>query len=612
MPLSGAKSLAVVIALILGVLAIRHRHAIASAVRRYFTEPSTPFNLAVFRIAFFTGVGVLLLLEYEVGPVRELARLPRELVTAPQGFGGIADSVPLSPTLVSVSYVAALVCCFLAAIGLFTRTACWGFVLSLAYYLTVPQLFGKVDHYHHILWLGLIFAVSRSGDALSIDSVRQAWRRRPGEETAAPPRGLQYSLPLRFTWLLMGVIYLFPGLYKYKVDGLKWLDPSTLEFWMYSKWYELDGWRPLIRVDEVPALLTAGAAFTLVFECAFLCLVIFPRARPFLAVAGLGFHNSTNLLMRIPFYSLQVLYVSLIDWEKLSARVFGRRGRLTIGYDGSCGICRKTVASLGTLSLPGALRFVNVLDAEACRDAGLGGFDTTHLLTDMHLRDGDEVFRGYHAYRRLAWRVPPLWPVLPLLYLPPVKYVGSRIYGRVAWSRSCSSQAAQAAPAGRGGPERRPRRAGAARPIAGVGSALVVAAFAAGVLHVQQGWPISHYPTFSGIPKGNEKQVLVVEGRTASGKVETVDLRDELSFLPSQRFSALLGGVLSQAGARRERSLRVLMGAVDPAAEDGTPFESLTVRRATVSIEPDSAGEVLASSRILTIRALELARLPGR
>ena len=44
---------------------------------------------------------------------------------------------------------------------------------------------------------------------------------------------------------------------------------------------------------------------------------------------------------------------------------------------------------------------------------------------------GAKTYKGYDAYRAMAFRLPVLWPVLPLLFLWPVPQVGRRIYRSV-------------------------------------------------------------------------------------------------------------------------------------------------------------------------------------
>jgi predicted DCC family thiol-disulfide oxidoreductase YuxK len=49
--------------------------------------------------------------------------------------------------------------------------------------------------------------------------------------------------------------------------------------------------------------------------------------------------------------------------------------------------------------------------------------------------DGGRLYHGFAALRWLAWRLPPLWPLAPLLYVPGVLTVGQRLYLWVARNR---------------------------------------------------------------------------------------------------------------------------------------------------------------------------------
>ena len=53
------------------------------------------------------------------------------------------------------------------------------------------------------------------------------------------------------------------------------------------------------------------------------------------------------------------------------------------------------------------------------------------------MADGTRARSGFLAYRLIAARVPVLWPLLPLMALPPVARLGERLYRQIADSRAC-------------------------------------------------------------------------------------------------------------------------------------------------------------------------------
>jgi len=63
--------------------------------------------------------------------------------------------------------------------------------------------------------------------------------------------------------------------------------------------------------------------------------------------------------------------------------------------------------------------------------------DPERLMQEMHVVTPGEkkVYHGYGAFRRLAWRLPLFWPLVPFLYLPGVPELGQRIYLWVARNR---------------------------------------------------------------------------------------------------------------------------------------------------------------------------------
>jgi hypothetical protein len=68
-----------------------------------------------------------------------------------------------------------------------------------------------------------------------------------------------------------------------------------------------------------------------------------------------------------------------------------------------------------------------------------GQLTQERCLTDMHVvRPDGAVVTRFEAYRSLAWTIPALWIVLPILYVPGVPLIGDRVYGYVAASRGSS------------------------------------------------------------------------------------------------------------------------------------------------------------------------------
>lgn len=111
-----------------------------------------------------------------------------------------------------------------------------------------------------------------------------------------------------------------------------------------------------------------------------------------------------------------------------------RRGQVL--YDGDCKFCRKSVEALRRLDWLDRLDYMDVRDPDALADVGVS-LEPGRLLEEMHLvtPDGAKVYSGFRAFRWIAWRLPLLWVVAPLLYLPGAESVGQRMYLWVARNR---------------------------------------------------------------------------------------------------------------------------------------------------------------------------------
>ncbi len=110
--------------------------------------------------------------------------------------------------------------------------------------------------------------------------------------------------------------------------------------------------------------------------------------------------------------------------------------RAQVLYDGQCPLCLKSVGLLKRLDWFGRLTYVNARDRARLppSDAPL---DPDRLLQEMHVLtpDSRRLYHGFAALRWIAWRLPLLWPVAPLLYLPGVPWLGQRLYLWVARNR---------------------------------------------------------------------------------------------------------------------------------------------------------------------------------
>ena len=278
----------------------------AGSIKRHFLVAGSPIDLAVVRMVFFASV---LPLAYSATP-RQMAGLPDELITMPSGASWIYRLVPPSEALARGGAIVMAVTAVAAMIGWRARPAAAIWAVTATWVLGIPSLFGKVDHGNHLVWFAFLLAGSPCADVLSLGALRR------GARSLTPQ--VRYGLPIRIWWLVLGFIYLFPGLGKVADQGLAWASPGNLRPIIHGQWAAVPGYEPIARIDNWPAVLVAMGLVTIIFELGFV-VAVFSRFRLLALAAGVAFHLGTYVMLDISFSSLLVAYVAL--------GAVGRRGR---------------------------------------------------------------------------------------------------------------------------------------------------------------------------------------------------------------------------------------------------------------------------------------------
>jgi hypothetical protein len=335
-----------------------------------------------------------------------------------------AHLIAPAPVMTAI-YAIFLVSAFLMLIGLAGRIAAAITAITATYLISFLFLYGKVDHiYHHLIFFSLVCALFPSTDTLSIDAVWAAWRDADGGRLRRSEPAIVYGHALRLMWIFVGLAYYFPGFWKFSRGWFRWLSGKTLHDYI-ARAGDVLPWTPLqIWLFRHPQVIAGSAALVIVFELGFIFLIMFPRLRPIAGFLGLAFHNGSGLILRIGFSSLQSCYVIFFDWTAVFWWISHKAslGKARVLYDPYCKLCRRAAGTLSIFDWTNSLTLVPNPGA------------TTFLVITEH---GDTA-AGYEGYKRIASRLPLLWPLRPFMGLPGIQQLGTAGYGRVAASRSCS------------------------------------------------------------------------------------------------------------------------------------------------------------------------------
>lgn len=300
-------------------LSIYKRRAFATAVRQFFLEPSSAINLALLRVLLFS----LIFREITVGRSAFYAQLPRELMGPRWGWDLLKPALPLSPEVSTALEWLLLIASAFAIAGLWSRVAVPVAALASIYVLGIPNFFMKIDHgYHAIVLCALVLAASPCGDALSLDRL---WRRSRGH--APPTASVAYTLPMRFCWLILGTVYLFPGFCKLWDSGDLWLNGTKLKVFLYSAWAARPNLVPPARIDEWPYALQLLGFATIFFEIGLMFALFNRSTRIVAAFSAVLFHLGTGAFMGIRYHPVLPL-ILLLDFPGLAVWLEARAPRL--------------------------------------------------------------------------------------------------------------------------------------------------------------------------------------------------------------------------------------------------------------------------------------------
>jgi len=153
---------------------------------------------------------------------------------------------------------------------------------------------------------------------------------------------------------------------------------------------------------------------------------------------------SGYITMRTFFEFLWPAYPAFFNFPKIGACIRGKitapRGltKFAVLFDGQCPLCIRSVTTVDFLDWRGKFAFRDVNDWEQIsRD--YPGLDQQKSLEEMQVmipRDGaHEALAGFYAFRKIAQHLPLGMLSWPVMYIPGVPFIGTRVYHFVASRR---------------------------------------------------------------------------------------------------------------------------------------------------------------------------------
>ncbi len=286
---------------------------------RFWFAPKDALTLGVCRLLFF-GLLFWNYLDQLFAPWGDVSRAFWQPIWIFEKFHILA----LSSDVLRVMEIAWKGSLALACVGLLTRfSTATAFALGI-YLLGLRHNWGKASHDDaSTIFILLILALSRCGDALSLDALIRRKRRAPtdGPSPLLPLESGEYRWPIRAVWLVLSMVFFNSAVAKLRRSGLEWALSENLAVLMVRLNYfnkpATDWGLQLANIRGFSQFMGISAiAVELFFP-----LVMFSRiARWILVPSAFLMQLGNKFLLGVDFTGFMFAYVFFIDWRRLLTR----------------------------------------------------------------------------------------------------------------------------------------------------------------------------------------------------------------------------------------------------------------------------------------------------
>jgi len=275
--------------------------SLAARWNNFMSESVSPHSLAIFRIICF---GTLLYYpDYDV--IVRMSELPNELLIAPPGWHAILMKFNPNPKVTYWLIIVYLVTAFAALIGFRTRITAFITVIIGIWLLGIPQFYGKINHYHHLLWFATIAIFAPVSEIWSIDS----WRKK----ITFKPHLHRYYIGLIL--LSFFTMYFFAGWWKLLGGGFTWIWGDAARWQLEAQFLRL-GKSSTDWYNHYPWIMKLLGLMTVIFELTWGWFVLAKKTRMYILIMGVVFHLSIYLIMDINFWHLPIFYCVFLPYNR--------------------------------------------------------------------------------------------------------------------------------------------------------------------------------------------------------------------------------------------------------------------------------------------------------
>jgi predicted DCC family thiol-disulfide oxidoreductase YuxK len=400
------------------------------------SRPTTPLELA--RI----GIGAALLVNYGLATPYlfqfwgETGWMPSALALA-SADNPWMQSVFFylkAPWQAIAFHVFFLLCCTLFMVGWRTSWVKWVVLIGeISYFSRNLVLVYGVDQI--LCSLLFVLCLAPIGRAMSLDRVRavRAAKLVNLEAVLPPYKGEWVGACTRLIQIQMALLFFHSGIAKIRGDD--WWNGDA----MWAVFSNIDFYnRALLDLLASHYWIGNVATYsTLLIEIAFPFLIWQRSTRPYLLAAAVFLHVQIAIFMGMPYFSFVMImgHLSFIrpEWLARLGEAWKRKiGPMEMIYDGNCGFCKRSMAWF--LAFDG----LQQIQIRNFRTSSSPVVSDERVEKALFLVVPDQrALPGFDAYRYVVLRVPGLWWLVPLFYVPVFSGLfGRPIYNWIAANRS--------------------------------------------------------------------------------------------------------------------------------------------------------------------------------
>ena len=318
--------------------------------------------------------------------------------------------------------------------GLFTRTASiLNYIFSLIFLSTIDTY----EYHMYYIYIGVSFILmfARISKRLSLDTLFLKLKYSNTRVTYNPPKKTSVLSYYIILFVGIGLVY-FDSIF-YKFASPMWL--NGLGVWLPSSVAQITNTDSSLILNQKWLVIFLNY-LTLALETLFIFTFFRKKWRVPLLLIGMALHLGIAIQFPIHwfglgYFSLYLLMVPIKYWKAVMNFIRFKDPKLTFFYDQQCPLCNRTKIIIEHLDVFNAIQFKGV-QTYASDEIMLKNKSMDDLLDNIYSvsKDG-KVYEGVDTYRQVFLKIPLLFILSILLFIPGFYHIGKYIYKLVAKNR---------------------------------------------------------------------------------------------------------------------------------------------------------------------------------